>query len=106
MKVARANERATRKGPPDWFTGDVWVDEIVVGTAPLRLRAYRVSFAPGARTAWHAHPVGQTLHVLTGIGLVQLAGGPVEEIHPGDTVMIAPTSAIGTALHLIAPWST
>lgn len=90
MKVARANERATRKGPADWFTGDVWVDEIVVGTAPLRLRAYRVSFAPGARTAWHAHPVGQTLHVLTGVGLVQLAGGPVEEIHPGDTVMIAP----------------
>jgi len=90
MKVARANERATRKGPADWFTGDVWVDEIVVGTAPLRLRAYRVSFAPGARTAWHTHPVGQTLHVVTGVGLVQLAGGPIEEIHPGDTVMIAP----------------
>ena len=90
MKIVRSKERTSRKGPAEWFTGEVWIDEIVMGAAPLRLRAFRVSFSPGARTAWHSHPVGQTLHVLSGVGRVQLAGGPVEEIHPGDTVMIAP----------------
>ncbi|HEV2445167.1 MAG TPA: cupin domain-containing protein, partial [Candidatus Sulfopaludibacter sp.] len=89
-KIVRSKERTSRKGPAEWFTGEVWIDEIVVGAPPLRLRAFRVSFSPGARTAWHSHPVGQTLHVLSGVGRVQLAGGPVEEIHPGDTVMIAP----------------
>jgi len=57
---------------------------------PSRVRMARVSFQPGARTAWHTHPVGQVLHVLTGSGLVQLDGEPIREIHPGDTVMIAP----------------
>jgi quercetin dioxygenase-like cupin family protein len=90
MKVVRSNERTSRKGPADYFTGTVWVDEILVGSAPLRLRAFRVSFEPGARTAWHTHPVGQTLHVLTGTGMVQLEGEGVQQIHPGDTVMIAP----------------
>jgi quercetin dioxygenase-like cupin family protein len=90
MKIVTSKDRATRKGPADWFTGNVWIDEIVVGAAPSRLQAARVSFAPGARTAWHTHPVGQTLHVLTGFGLVQLEGEPIQEIHPGDTVMIAP----------------
>jgi quercetin dioxygenase-like cupin family protein len=90
MKTIRSDERTSRKGSAEWFTGDVWVDEIVVGAAPQQIRAYRVSFSPGARTAWHSHPVGQTLHVLSGIGRVQLAGKPVEDIHPGDTVMIAP----------------
>ncbi len=90
MNIVRSNERPSRKGPAEWFTGDVWLDEIVVGAAPLRIGAFRVSFSPGARTAWHTHPVGQTLHVLSGVGRVQLAGGAVEEIHPGDTVMIAP----------------
>jgi quercetin dioxygenase-like cupin family protein len=90
MKIARSKERTSQKGSAEWFTGDVWLDEIVVGEAPVRLRAFRVSFSPGARTAWHTHPVGQTLHVLSGVGRVQLEGGPVEEIHPGDTVMIAP----------------
>lgn len=90
MKVVRSNERSSRKGRAEWFTGNVWIDEIVMGTAPSRMRALRVTFGPGARTAWHTHPVGQTLHVLSGIGLVQLAGGVVEEIHPGDTVIIAP----------------
>jgi quercetin dioxygenase-like cupin family protein len=90
MKIVTSKDRPTRKGPADWFTGSVWLDEIVVGVAPSRLQAARVSFAPGARTAWHTHPVGQTLHVLTGSGLVQLDGQPIQEIHPGDTVMIAP----------------
>ena len=68
----------------------MWIDEIARGAEPSRVRLFRVSFAPGARTAWHTHPVGQTLHVLTGSGLVQLEGQPAQAIHPGDTVTIAP----------------
>ncbi len=90
MKILSSKERSSRKGPAGWFTGNVWIDEIAIGAEPSRLRVFRVSFEPGARTAWHTHPLGQTLHVLTGSGLVQLAGQPVREIHPGDTVMIAP----------------
>ena len=90
MQIFTSKDRASRKGPADWFTGNVWIDEIAVGVAPSHLRVFRVSFEPGARTAWHTHPVGQTLHVLTGSGLVQLEGQPVREIHPGDTVSIAP----------------
>jgi len=107
MKILSSKDRASRKGPADWFTGNVWIDEIVVGIAPSRLRAFRVSFEPGARTAWHTHPVGQTLHVLAGSGLVQLEGQPVQEIHPGDTVVIAPNerhwhgaAASNTMVHL------
>lgn len=90
MKIVRTTDRPSRKGGPEWFTGIVWIDEIVVAAEPARLRAYRVSFDPGARTAWHTHPVGQTLHVLAGCGFVQFEGEPAREIHPGDTVMIAP----------------
>jgi quercetin dioxygenase-like cupin family protein len=90
MKILTSRERSSRKGPGEWFTGNVWIDEIAVGAEPSRLRGFRVSFEPGARTAWHTHPVGQVLHMLTGSGLVQLAGEPVCEIHPGDTVMIGP----------------
>ena len=90
MRIVTSNQRTSRKGPADWFTGDVWIDEIVVGDTPSHLRVFRVSFEPGARTAWHTHPVGQTLHVLTGLGLVQLDGEPTREIHPGDTVKIEP----------------
>jgi quercetin dioxygenase-like cupin family protein len=90
VKIMSSKERPSRKGKPEWFTGNVWIDEIAVGSAPSRLRVFRVSFEPGARTAWHTHPVGQTLHVLTGSGLVQLEGQPIQEIHPGDTVIIAP----------------
>jgi quercetin dioxygenase-like cupin family protein len=90
MKILSSKERASRKGPADWFTGNVWIDEIAIGAEPSRLRVFRVSFEPGARTAWHTHPVGQTLHVLTGSGLVQLEGQKAKEIHPGDTVVIAP----------------
>ena len=88
MKILSDEMRGCRKGPEEWFTGTVWIDEIVTGTAPSRLVAARVFFEPGARTAWHTHPVGQTLHVLTGVGRVQLKGEPVREIRPGDTVWI------------------
>jgi quercetin dioxygenase-like cupin family protein len=90
MKILSAHERPSRKGSADYFTGNVWLDEIVVGADPSHVRCFRVSFEPGARTAWHAHPLGQVLHVLSGSGLVQLAGQPVQEIHTGDTVIIAP----------------
>lgn len=90
MKIVSASERNSRKGPEDWFTGNVWIDEIAVGAEPSRIRFVRVSFEPGARTAWHTHPLGQVLHVVSGHGLVQLEGEPIRHIHPGDTVMIAP----------------
>jgi len=90
MNIVSASQRPSRKGPADWFTGTVWIDEIVVGEEPSRVRCSRVSFAPGARTAWHTHPLGQVLHVLAGSGLVQSEGQPIREIHPGDTVMIPP----------------
>jgi quercetin dioxygenase-like cupin family protein len=90
MKILSSKARASRKGPVAWFTGNVFIDEVAVGAEPSRLRVFRVSFEPGARTAWHTHSVGQTLHVLAGSGLVQLEGQPVQEILPGDTVMIAP----------------
>jgi quercetin dioxygenase-like cupin family protein len=90
MKILSSKDRPSRKARPEWFTGNVWIDEISVGAEPSRLRAFRVSFEPGARTAWHTHPVGQVLHVLTGTGLAQSEGHPVREIHPGDTVSFAP----------------
>src|ERR1044071_3742295 len=73
-------------GRAEWFTGTVWQDRIVEAPDPARIRAVRVAFEPGARTAWHTHPLGQTLHVVAGIGRVQRWNGPVEEIRPGDTV--------------------
>jgi quercetin dioxygenase-like cupin family protein len=80
----------TRRGPASYFTGTVWIDPINEAPAPARVMALRVSFEPGARTAWHTHPLGQTLHVLTGVGRVQKMGEPVREIRPGDTVWISP----------------
>ena len=90
MEIIRSSDRASRQGEAAYFTGSVWVDEIAVGAEPSRVRLFRVSFAPGARTAWHTHPLGQVLHVLTGSGLVQKIGEAILEIHPGDTVMIEP----------------
>lgn len=90
MEFATSGERASRKGPVEWFTGNVWLDEIAIGEEPSRVRLLRVSFEPGARTAWHTHPLGQVLHILSGSCLVQAEGQPVREVHPGDTVMIAP----------------
>jgi quercetin dioxygenase-like cupin family protein len=90
VKIFSSKDRSSRKGPAAWFTGNAWVDEIVAGAAPSRLRVFMLNFGPGTRTAWHTHPLGQTLHVMTGAGVVQIAGEPVREIHPGDTVIIEP----------------
>jgi|HubBroStandDraft_1064217.scaffolds.fasta_scaffold40215_5 quercetin dioxygenase-like cupin family protein len=93
MHVKRSASSTTQRGSKDWFTGTVWLDEIAVGVPPSVLRAHSVTFEPGARTAWHTHPVGQVLHVLSGVGRVQQAHGPVREICPGDTVWINPGEA-------------
>ena len=81
---------ATEKGPPERFTGDVWLDTIARGSEPSRIRASLVHFAPGARNAWHVHPVGQTLFVTEGLGRIQARGGEVTEIRPGDTIHTPP----------------
>jgi quercetin dioxygenase-like cupin family protein len=90
MDITLSGSKPTRRGPADSFTGTVWQDPIIETPAPARLRANRVSFEPGARTAWHTHPLGQTLHVISGVGRVQALGGPVREIRAGDTVWIPP----------------
>jgi quercetin dioxygenase-like cupin family protein len=90
MEIYAAGNNPTRRGNSDYFTGTVWQDPIVEAPAPARVRAVRVSFEPGARTAWHTHPLGQTLHVLAGVGRVQSWGGPVKEIRAGDTIWIPP----------------
>jgi quercetin dioxygenase-like cupin family protein len=76
----------TAKGPAEWFTGDVWIDSIVRGEEPSRVRVSAVRFTPAARTAWHSHAVGQTLCVTEGRGLVQSSGGEIAEIRPGDII--------------------
>jgi len=81
---------ATTKGPGDRFIGDVWLDTIVRGDPPSRLRSSIVRFAPGAYNAWHVHAIGQTLHVLDGIGRIQARGGDLMEIRPGDTILTPP----------------
>ncbi len=90
MIIHPAGSRATRRGPESYFTGLVFQDPIIEAEAPARVAATRVSFAPGARTAWHTHPLGQTLHVVSGVGRVQTKGAPVKEIRAGDTVWIPP----------------
>ncbi len=83
-------QHSTTKAPARTFTGDAWYDVIAAGREPSRLRVNVVRFAPGARNAWHAHALGQTLHVTEGIGLVQSRGGQVTEIRPGDTICTPP----------------
>ena len=85
-----ANSLTTRKGPAESFTGDVYIDAVASPAGPSRVQANLVHFMPGARTAWHRHPLGQTLFVTEGVGLVQRRGGPVEIIRPGDRVYIEP----------------
>jgi quercetin dioxygenase-like cupin family protein len=80
----------TSRGPEDWFTGAVYIDTIATPTPPSRTAAALVHFAPGARTAWHTHPYGQTIYVVEGIGLCQHEGGGIEEIRPGDRVYFEP----------------
>jgi quercetin dioxygenase-like cupin family protein len=89
MEIRRTGAES-RRGPAEWFTGEVWLDEIAASTPPSRLAAFSVHFSPGARTAWHRHPFGQVIHVTEGAGLAQRRGGPVEVIRPGDTVRFEP----------------
>jgi quercetin dioxygenase-like cupin family protein len=88
MNVNRASASVTKRGPAEWFSGVVWIDEITPAPKDSRVHIVRVSFEPGARTAWHTHPEGQALHILAGIGRVQKAGGEIVEVLPGDTVWI------------------
>lgn len=90
MKVLRSAARPTKQAPATNFVGTVFMDEVVVGEKPSRMRATRVSFTPGARTNWHTHPVGQVLYCLSGIGRYQEEGQAVVELRPGDTVIIPP----------------
>src|ERR1700678_2413949 len=90
MDIHLAGSRPTRRAPKEYFTGTVWQDPIIVAEAPARIVATRVAFEPCARTAWHSHPLGQTLYVVSGVGRVQTLGEPVREIRPGDVVWIPP----------------
>jgi quercetin dioxygenase-like cupin family protein len=90
MEITRCGAAPTRRGPADWFTGTVWQDPIIEAPAPARIRAARVGFEPGARTAWHTHPLGQTLVIVSGLGRVQSAGGSVREVRAGDVIWFAP----------------
>jgi quercetin dioxygenase-like cupin family protein len=89
-RIVRANEGTTKIAPENMFVGQVLQDQIFVPEDPSRLRVTRVTFTPGGRTNWHTHAVGQVLYVLSGVGRYQMEGGPVEEILPGDTVIIPP----------------
>jgi quercetin dioxygenase-like cupin family protein len=80
----------TVKGPADWFTGDVYIDPVAAAPPPGRVQANLVHFTPGARTAWHTHPLGQTIYVTEGVGLARRRGGPIEVIRAGDRVFFAP----------------
>ena len=90
MQIIRAGTQPSTAGDPATFTGRVRVDPLFQAQAPARAAAAMVTFEPGARTAWHSHPLGQTLVVLSGVGRVQREGGPVEEIRPGDVVITPP----------------
>ncbi|WP_121060750.1 cupin domain-containing protein [Chachezhania antarctica] len=90
MDIIPAGSQASVPGNPDYFTGQVYLDPIVSSHPPSQVNAARVTFAPGARTAWHTHPLGQTLHVLTGEGRVCVKGEAPRVIRPGDTVWIPP----------------
>ena len=90
MDIKRSGSRPSSPGPADWFTGAVRIDPLVAAPDPARVAGASVTFAPGARTAWHTHPLGQTLIVTSGCGWVQRENGPVEEIRPGDVVWFEP----------------
>jgi len=90
MDITRIGTRPSGKGPADWFTGTVRIDPLFEAPDPARVAAATVTFEPGARTAWHTHPLGQSLIVTAGSGRAQRWGGPIEEIRPGDVVSILP----------------
>ena len=90
MEIKRSGSQPSAKGPADWFTGTVRIDPLFQVAEPARAAGNHVTFEPGARTAWHTHPLGQTLIVTAGCGRVQRVGGAIEEIRPGDVVCFAP----------------
>jgi quercetin dioxygenase-like cupin family protein len=90
MKIMRSGSRSSSQGPTEWFTGAVRIDPLLETEAPARAAGALVTFEPGSRTAWHTHPLGQTLIVTSGSGLVQRDGGPIEAVHPGDVIWFAP----------------
>lgn len=90
MQIFPAGTRPTLRAKSDWFTGTVWQDPVIEAPAPARVMGLRVSFEPAARTAWHTHPLGQTLYVLSGVGLVGLRDADPQVIRAGDTVWIPP----------------
>ena len=90
MKIERNGSRPSTKGPQDYFSGSVRVEPVFQVGDPMRLNAGSVTFEPGARTAWHTHPLGQTLIITAGLGWVQTEGGSIEEVRPGDVVWFPP----------------
>jgi quercetin dioxygenase-like cupin family protein len=90
MEIKRAGSQSSTKAPADWFTGTVRIDPLFEAPEPARVRGASVMFEAGARTAWHTHPLGQTLIVTSGLGWAQRWGGSIEEIRPGDVVWFAP----------------
>lgn len=90
MEITRTGSKPSGKGPTDWFTGAVRIDPLFDANEARRGAAAIVTFEPGARTAWHTHPLGQTLIITAGCGWVQKEGGPVEEVHAGDVVWFEP----------------
>jgi quercetin dioxygenase-like cupin family protein len=90
MEIKRVDTLQSQDGPVDWFTGKVRISPLFEAPGPARVRGASVTFEPGARTAWHTHPLGQTLIVTAGLGWVQREGVPVEEIRPGDVIWFAP----------------
>jgi quercetin dioxygenase-like cupin family protein len=90
MEIRRSDSQTSTNGPADWFTGKVRIKTLVEAPEPARVRGASVTFEPGARTAWHTHPLGQTLVVTSGLGWAQREGGHIEEIRPGDVVWFAP----------------
>lgn len=90
MNITRAATPVSKRGPAEYFTGIVWLDEIAAGPNASAVRVVRVTFEPRARTAWHTHPHGQTLHILSGVGRVQKAGEKAADVYPGDTVWFEP----------------
>ena len=90
MQIIKSNSRPTRKASSEYFTGNVWQDPIIEAAEPARVRALKVAFEPGARTAWHTHPLGQTLYIISGTGLIGLRNEAPKLIKAGDTVWIPP----------------
>jgi quercetin dioxygenase-like cupin family protein len=90
MDIKRNGSRPSTRGSSDWFTGSVCVDPLFQAPDPARVGGGQVTFEPGARTAWHTHPLGQTLIITSGLGWVQREGGPIEEVRPGDVVWFPP----------------